>query len=175
MIMEASMRSRHFAQRFAFLAILVLFSTPSLAATGCFGFPSQTEIPELNAAKLGNGNHVVAETMTSRGLLRVHVKVRGRTISNPIFEINGKRMKKTAMRHVPKDIRTCLEESKKSAESSERRQIAFTGPIQQLRMYSPRTDVRFTGRCTVKASCNQNVCCALATCGREQAVECVGF
>ena len=113
-------------------------------------------------------------TTTTIVLVR-HVKVRGRTISNPVFEINGKRMKKTAMRHVPKDIRACLEESKKSAESSERRQIAFTGPIQQLRMYSPRTDVRFTGRCTVKASCNQNVCCALATCGREQAVECVGF
>jgi hypothetical protein len=145
------------------------------AAASCTASTSGVDIPELNAAKLGNGDHIVAQTMTPRGQLQVHVSVKGKRISNPKFYIGGRLLKKTSMRHVPKDIRDCLHSSKEKAAALPGPQIAFLGSLEKLRLYSPRTDVVFKGRCKVKTSCNQSICCALATCGSAQAVWCEGF
>ena len=72
--------------------------------------------------------------------LQVHVTVKGRNISDPVFMIKGKRSKKTARGRVPKDLRDCLEQAKKLAGISERPQIAFAGPVQEL-LVSPRIEV----------------------------------
>ena len=169
------MRMKHCRPLFAFLAGILSFTAPSLAATSCDNSAADVDIPELKAAKLGNGDHVVARTMTPHGELQVHVTVRGKRISNPSFYIGQKRLNKTSLRRVPKDIRDCLQPSKKKAASAETQQIAFLGPLQQLRLYSPRADVAFRGRCTVRTTCNQSICCSLAKCGGAQAVWCEGF
>jgi hypothetical protein len=160
---------------FALVAGVVLFAAPSLAATNC-DTSSEVDIPELHAANIGNGHHVVARANTPRGELQVRVTVKGKQISEPNFYIGQKRMKRTSMRRVPKDIRDCLDTSQKKVGSSAITQLAFMGPLEKLRLYSPRADIAFRGRCTVTAKCNQSICCALAKCGGgADAVWCVGF
>jgi len=164
-----------YSLRLAGLACFALWvAGPALAQSAADCSKSSTiNIGDLDARKLGEGEHVIGEAQTPHGKLEVRVSVKRNVISDPVYTIGGKRLKKTALRKVPKDIRSCLRRQKQALAAT-RLQLAFGDKLQNMSL--PKLiDVRFRGRCTVTTSCNQNTCCALAKCGSQSAVDCAGF
>ena len=131
------------------------------------------EVPEPAELNLQDGDHVIASANTERGKFEARVQVRGKVASAPRFYIGGRLLNNTPEAQVPSDLRSCLKEAHRASLPPTGWLDRMTRSVQEWLV--PTVHAKAKIKCVVTASCNQNTCCALATCGGHQAVSCVGY
>ena len=127
---------------------------------------AQLTLPNLNALKLTDGEHVVGMLQTELGKLEARVNVKGGEVSDPDYYLRGKHLKEAPNAKVPRSIRACLNSKGASTGGS-----SWFAKALNL-VASPAEAAKRCIARVVGSGCDDTICCAKACCGRACAVWC---
>lgn len=150
-----------------FIPVLCAMALVSGVRAECDNRP--LALPDLETLNLPEGEHVVVARDSLKGKIEARVTVKNKVVSQPVYYLGGKRLIPTPESKVPKTILDCLKKGH-AASSCE----SWFGNLARttLNLIVPDAEAAMT-KCVIKsASCNQNMCCALACCGTSCAVGC---
>jgi hypothetical protein len=140
-------------------------SKPGAGAAKCSA--AQMTLPDLNALKLNEGQHVVGMLETEVGKLEARVSAKGGDVSDPDYYLRDKLLKETPDSKIPKSVRACLHSRKLSSVGASWFANAFDWIVPSAEA-AKRCIARVVGR----PGCDDTICCATACCGRACATWC---
>jgi hypothetical protein len=151
------------------LAFMIPMAAAAEPAVKCSKGPWDFRDPA--SLKLTDGEHSLGKVETPEGALEVRVKVQKGEVSDPMYFLRGKQLKKVSDAKVPKELRECMN-LKKTATLHD-----WIGQpmIATLDWLITSAEARACVARVISVTCNQNTCCALASCGRAREVWCEGF
>lgn len=149
------------------MAAAMAVASAAQPAVKCSKGPWDFKDPET--MNLPDGEHSLGKVDIPEGTLEVRVVVKNKTISDPMYYLKGKKLRKTADSRVPKELRECLG-LKKTASVTEWIAPPLTATLDWLITPAEAKSCRVR---ILSAACNESACCALAACGSARAVWCV--
>jgi len=151
------------------LAFMIPMASAVEPAVKCSKGPWDFRDPA--SLKLSDGEHSLGKVETPEGALEVRVKVQKGEVSDPMYFLRGKQLKKVSDAKVPKELRECMNLKKTAALHD------WIGPpmIAALDWLITSAEARACVARVISVTCNENTCCVHASCGRARAVWCEGF
>jgi hypothetical protein len=151
-------------------------SAQSKSAKGAQCSSAGMTLPNLNALKLPDGEHVVGMIETEVGKLEARVKVKGGEVSDPDYYLRGMRLTETPNSNIPKSIRACLNRKSSAAGASWfANALDWIVPPAEAAKRCIAVIVTGSGHCRDDYKPGEGICCATARCGSSYATMCATY
>jgi hypothetical protein len=150
-------------------------SAQSAPSKGAQCSSAQMTLPNLNALKLSDGEHVVGMLDTELGKLEARVNVKGGEVSDPNYYLRDKRLTETPTSKIPRSVRACLNRRTSSAGAS-----LFANALDWIVPPAEAANKRciakvVSGGCDDNFHTNEGICCFRACCGSQCASACATY
>jgi hypothetical protein len=130
------------------------------------------QLPNIEALKLSDGEHVIATLQTMHGKMEARVTVKGKVVSEPVYSIGGKLLEETPKAKVQKGNRPCLKMSSLDDDFVSWYTAAARSVLDSI--ITPA----YAKQCRAKivsVSCTSDQCCAMARCGNYYVIRCADY